>query len=312
MQAATSVLALTPMMHIETQPGTYVVAVSGGVDSIVLLHLLHQHKQAGASLQLIVAHFDHGIRSDSIEDRQLVQDLAHEMNLPFEYGEGRLGEHASEATARDARYAFLRQVRENYTADALMTAHHQDDVLETALLNILRGTGRRGLTSLRSTPEIVRPLLGYPKAELLRYAEQEGYLWHEDSTNTDPTYLRNYVRMHILPRYGESGRAAFLEILTRLEAVNDELDAEVRQYIESNLHSEGLDRRAFTLLDHAESREVLAGWLRESTMVELSSAMLERLVVAIKTGRSGQRVDVAAGYSLEISPRYLALILAER
>jgi tRNA(Ile)-lysidine synthase TilS/MesJ len=108
--------------------------------------------------KFIVAHYDHGVRSDSQLDRQLVQGVARQHGLTFVYDEGKLGPGTSEAVARKARYAFLRKVQQTTGARAIITAHHEDDLLETALLNLLRGTGRRGVTSLRSRHDIHRPL----------------------------------------------------------------------------------------------------------------------------------------------------------
>ncbi|HEX6258362.1 MAG TPA: tRNA lysidine(34) synthetase TilS, partial [Candidatus Saccharimonadales bacterium] len=124
--------------------GTYVVAVSGGVDSIVLLDML-----AGqAGLELIVAHFDHGIRQDSTEDAEFVRAAAQRYSLPFELGQATLGPGASEEAARTARYSFLRSIAKKYQA-RIVTAHHADDVIETIAINVARGTGWRGLVSLR-------------------------------------------------------------------------------------------------------------------------------------------------------------------
>src|ERR1700712_59168 len=99
-------------------PGTYILAVSGGVDSMVLLHVLAQ--QPG--LQLVVAHLDHGIRTDSAQDRQLVQKTARRLDVPFVYHEAKLGSDASEAAARQARYQFLRTAQQAAGARAIVTA----------------------------------------------------------------------------------------------------------------------------------------------------------------------------------------------
>src|SRR5438445_4950610 len=115
------------------KPGSYAVAVSGGVDSVVLLDILAKRDD----LELAVAHFDHGIREDSVEDRHFVEGLAKNYGLPFIYEEGSLGPKSSEAEAREARYKFLRQAQKKAGAKAIITAHHQDDLLETAILNML-------------------------------------------------------------------------------------------------------------------------------------------------------------------------------
>ena len=132
----------------------YVVAVSGGVDSVVLLDMVAQEV---APQRLIVAHFDHGIRPESADDAAFVKSLAKQYGLTFETKREELGANASEELAREHRYAFLRDVAKRYSA-TIMTAHHADDIIETIAINMTRGTGWRGLAVLDS-PGIERPLL---------------------------------------------------------------------------------------------------------------------------------------------------------
>ena len=140
-------------MKISTIPaGTYVIAVSGGVDSVVLLDLMAQVSDC----TLIVAHVDHGIRKDSHLDRQFVEKVANKYKLEFYYTEANLGANASEEAARKARYEFLRNIKDKTGARAIITAHHQDDLLETLILNVLRGTKRKGLSSLESGQELLQ------------------------------------------------------------------------------------------------------------------------------------------------------------
>jgi tRNA(Ile)-lysidine synthase len=184
-------------MKMQVEPGKYVVAVSGGVDSVVLLDLLRMYP----GVRVVVAHFDHGIRDDSHLDRAHVQALARRYRVPFVYDKGRLGAGASEADARTARYDFLRKAQAASEADAIVTAHHQDDVLETAIINLLRGTGRKGLSSLTSGEGIIRPLLDVPKSEIIDYAKRHRLQWREDSTNLSTDILRNRVRHELLPNW---------------------------------------------------------------------------------------------------------------
>jgi tRNA(Ile)-lysidine synthase TilS/MesJ len=193
-----------------------------------------------------------------------------------------------------------------------MTAHHQDDVLETIILNLLRGTGRRGLSSLRSTDTIIRPLLGVPKKELLRFATEQGLNWREDSTNADDTYLRNYVRHRIVPRFADEHRQALLTIADRAATHNAALQQELAGYLHLQPAKHTLNRHDFILLPHAVAREVLAEWLLLRANAELSRKLLERLVIAAKTGKSGSKVDVDACYWLEIGRGTLALRARER
>jgi tRNA(Ile)-lysidine synthase len=283
--------------------GKYVVAVSGGVDSMALLHLLSE--QPG--VKLTVAHFDHGIREDSTEDRRLVQSAAKEYDLPFVYHEARLGERVSEATARQARYQFLHQVQKSSNARAIITAHHQDDVLETAIINLIRGTGRKGLTALSSRPDIVRPLLDIPKQDIINYAKGQDLDWREDSTNQDLKYLRNYVRHKLLPRFKPADRLKLVNTISNLRAVNHELDSVMASQFDLQDQAGRLDRQWFNQLPHNVAREVLAAWLRAANIRNFDSRMLERLVVAAKVAPAGKIFHVLGGSFLEVKKDYLAL-----
>jgi len=282
------------------KPGKYVVAVSGGVDSVVLLDLLSQRPD----LELVVAHFDHGIRPDSAEDEKFVRQLADKQGLPYVSGKAELGQGANEAMAREARYEFLRKAMEDSGADAIFTAHHLDDKLETAILNMLRGTRRKGLTALKSQDDIWRPLLRVSKVELQDYARQQRLEWREDSTNQDDKYLRNYVRHNIVPKLDKGQKADLLATLTELEVTNRQLD----DLLNSLVNNEELDRRWFVGLSHDVAREVMAAWLRRNGLRDFDKKGIERLVVAAKTGRAGSRTDVLKGVSLEVGKDRLALL----
>lgn len=294
-------------MKVTIEPGCYVVAVSGGVDSMVLLDIVRQLPQ----LRLIVAHFDHGIRADAAADRELVQRTAQAYGLPFVYDEGELGSGASEATARTARYAFLHTVRVKANAQGIITAHHQDDMLETAVINVIRGTGRRGLSSLSSKDHIIRPLLGFTKQQILRYADAHDVHWHQDSTNQDEKYLRNYIRNKILNRLSVEEQAQLLSHIDTAKILNDEIDGllQAQLHLQPAVHK--LDRRWFIGLSHPVAREVMASWLR-SHGLPFDSKKLQRLVVTAKTYVPGKQTDVTNGVSLTITKQYLALTPVDR
>lgn len=294
-------------MKPQLEPGNYVVAVSGGVDSMVLLDLLH----AQPNLDLVVAHYDHGIRPDSAIDRQLVQEAAAHYDLRFVYEEGNLGAVASEATARRKRYAFLERMRRDHGAKAVITAHHQDDLLETAVLNILRGTGRRGLTSLANRVQVVRPLLQYTKQEIIDYAQAQRLSWRDDQTNQEDRYLRNYIRHHVMPVLGQDGRRTLLGIIRRMQVVNADLDRQLVDLL-TQVHEPRFSRVLFNQLPHAVAKELLAVWLRGQGVASFDAATLERVVVAAKVQRGGSLVDVIGGMKLAVESDKLALIGSER
>jgi tRNA(Ile)-lysidine synthase len=295
------------MELIVPKPGKYVVAVSGGVDSVSLLRMLYE--QSG--LELVVAHFDHGIRPDSVEDAAFVKKIAQSYGLLFETEAGGLGPTASEAVAREARYAFLRRVQEKYGADAIMTAHHQDDVIETAIINLLRGTHRKGLSSLASRPGLERPLLGASKRDIIDYAEQYGLEWRDDPSNQDTRYLRNYVRHKLMPGFSPASRAKFLEVISSATDMNRELDSLIAGLMPI-CEAPAMDRTWFNQLPHAVATEIMAAWLREQGVNSFDRKSLERLVVAAKTGKPGSQHNVIKDVNLRTSADQLALTRSER
>ncbi len=295
-------------MNLSVDPGVYVVAVSGGVDSVVLLDLLRRSPQ----LQLVIAHFDHGMRDDSKHDAQFVAQLSKVHGLIFETERAELGSDAGEAVARAARYDFLESVRCRYDARAIITAHHQDDAIETAAINIIRGTGRRGLTALQSSDHLLRPLLPYSKAELIDYAVQQHLSWQEDSTNYEDNYLRNKLRHRLLVNLEAGTRQQLLGIMERARQLNRQLDDECAAALAQHSDQYGLDRYWFTSLPHVVSREIMASWLRQHTIADFDAATLERLTIGAKTKPSGKRLDVLHGTQLYISKHKLALRTPER
>ena len=295
-------------MEISVEPGTYVVAVSGGVDSVALLHLLQQQDD----LNLTVAHFDHGIRDNSSDDRLFVQQLATNYRLPFVFDEGNLGPSASEAQAREARYEFLTKVADSVQANAIITAHHKDDVLETAIINLMRGTGRKGLTSLGTRNGLKRPLTNIPKEALIAYAKYQGLVWQEDSTNIDQSYLRNYVRHNITNGFDKTTQQEFSSLIDNQALVNAELDKLLGEELYLHSREGAINRQWFIQLPHNVAKEIMATWLRSNEVSNFDSKTIERLVVAAKVGQVGRSFDVISGVSMTVSKTGLALNRFER
>ena len=178
-----------------------ILAVSGGIDSMVMLDCaVRQAQKQCLTDELIVAHFDHGIRPESKLDREFVEAQAKERGLKFRYCRAELGEGASEESARKARYDFLYRVADEFAPAEIWTAHHLDDLIESIVINLIRGTGWRGLAVL-DTPKIRRPFLegewgdkAWSKKDIWRHAGKYRLCFREDSTNNSRDYLRNRVR----------------------------------------------------------------------------------------------------------------------
>jgi tRNA(Ile)-lysidine synthase len=190
------------------RPGDRVLAaVSGGPDSVALLHLLYQLRQ-DLGLELAVAHFDHGLRgSDSEEDAAFVARLARDLALRYHRGEGRVKELAQaerislQMAARRLRLDFLRQTCRSQGYTKLALGHTADDQVELFFLRLLRGAGPEGLKGMwPATPEgLVRPLLALGKDTLVAWLHQEGLPYRQDLSNLDRRYLRNRFRLDLLP-----------------------------------------------------------------------------------------------------------------
>jgi tRNA(Ile)-lysidine synthetase-like protein len=299
--------------------GHYIVAVSGGVDSVALLYLLvTRSRQLDADstqdpgrLRLTVAHYDHGIRSDSDEDRQFVQQQAESYGLPFVFDAGNLGPGCSEALARQKRYEFLHKVVNITGADGIMTAHHNDDVLETAVINMLRGTGYRGLASLSTTDKLIRPLLDIPKQDVIAFAREHKLTWREDSTNEDETYLRNYVRRHIIPKMAKQHRQELLSHIQSATKQRQIIDAELESLLQNYTKNGSMSRKWFIGLPQIVAQAVMVDWLKTQG-ASYDKQRVIKLVIAAKTLTSGKIVDIDNRYIMTINGDNLALKTRER
>ena len=206
-----------------------ILAVSGGVDSVAMLNSLATKdgfaKTNNSDTDYIVAHFDHGIRHDSLADARFVAELAKKHKLQFELGHAdELDANASEATARKHRWDFLRQVKDKYGADNIATAHHRNDVFETQAINLIRGTGRRGVNVLKNTQEIARPLIEKTKAEIYDYVLDNKLEYVEDSTNQDTHFLRNKLRNVVIQKIALTDKERLNTLFEQIIKPNQEID----------------------------------------------------------------------------------------
>lgn len=248
--------------------------------------------------ELVVAHFDHGIRDDSADDARFVEGLAHRYSLPFVTKREVLGKEASENLARARRYAFLRAEAKNHNA-VVATAHHADDIIETIAINLVRGTGWRGLAVL-DTPGIERPLLHLAKRDIRKYAQASRLEWVEDSTNAGDQYLRNRIRRQIASRLSAEQKQNLLVLwkkqLTYKHMINTELAAHVR--------SDGeYSRYFFSQVDTQVAYELLRSLVAAQNTGAPTRPQTERAILAIKTARPGSTFQIGSGVTLRFTER---------
>ena len=281
------------------------VACSGGLDSLVLLHLL-RFALPDPAPGLRVAHFDHRMRAESADDREWVAGLARAWGLPLHWA--RAGEvPGSEEEARSLRYGFLEGLLAAGEAEWVLTAHHADDQAETVLFRILRGTGPRGLSGIPESrrPGILRPLLPFARSELEAYASRHRLRPREDPTNDSVRHARNRIRRRLLPELeavhpgARRGLLRLARNASRERAALDHLlDRELGELATTAAAGVAVDRAALLRFPRP-LRSALLRRLAESIGGSLSEAGTASAVEFITGKASGARLDLAGPLRIE-------------
>lgn len=183
------------------------VAVSGGMDSMVLLHLAQE-----SGFKIAAAHVNFKLRGDDSDgDQEFVKSACAKLGIPFYTNILKVDKTRDnvQIVARDLRYAWFKSLCESHGFEFILTAHHQDDRIETFFINLHRGSGIKGLRSIPEKNEnVLRPILDFSKRDLLAYAEENGITWREDASNKETDYLRNKIRHGIAKDFSELSDAA--------------------------------------------------------------------------------------------------------
>jgi tRNA(Ile)-lysidine synthase len=295
-----------------------VVAVSGGLDSCVLLHLLRFHPPV-TELELIVAHFDHRMRDSSAGDARWVCGLAGAWGLRVEGGStDRV--LSSEADARLSRYDFLERVRRDVGARTVVTAHHADDQAETVLFRLFRGTGVGGLQGIPESrePAVFRPFLSFWRDELEDHARSARLSWREDPSNRRMDLARNALRRRILPDVERLVAPGARRALVRLAGLADHEEAGWASVLPELMHALDVeedagritvDRRELVRLHPAVRGRVLRS-LANRLGCGLDAVGTGIAVEFAEAGRSGGRIDL--GSFLELKLELDRVLLASR
>lgn len=283
-----------------------VVALSGGLDSVVLLHLL-RFGRPQAGLELHAAHFDHAMRPSSRDDALWVAGLCRAWGVPLVTERAQAAPKSEEA-AREIRYGFLERARARVGARLVLTAHHADDQAETVLFRAVRGTGPSGLAGIPAgrEPGILRPLLGFWREELERHAERARLSWRDDPSNIEFKYARNALRGRILPEIERLVAPGARRALVRLAdlAREDEagwasvlpaLMAPLR--VEADDSGVSLDREAFVALHPAVQARILRS-LAADVGVRFDEAGVRSALQLATTALSGRGIDLGGAWTM--------------
>lgn len=263
-----------------------IVAVSGGIDSVVLLHLLHR---AGFR-RLVVAHFHHGLRGAPADaDARFVRDLAASLGLPFATARGNTRAAAAknrqslEEAARHLRRAFLARLARRHRAATIFLGHHAGDVAETVLFHLARGGGSRGLSGPRARAPLdrtgitlARPLLTFTRTEISSHARLHRIAFREDETNAERDHTRNRLRHDVLPALAAAVGHDPVPALARSAAILSAEDEWMESLIAAQAATTRLPVATLAALPLAGQRRLLRAWLRRQTTREPDFDTLER------------------------------------
>jgi tRNA(Ile)-lysidine synthase len=300
------------------------VAVSGGPDSVALLHLLYDLSQE-LRLHLEVAHLQHGIRGEEAqEDARFVADLAEKIQLPFHLREVNLprlksaaGKGNLEALAREARYRFFATIARHRKLGKIATAHTEDDQAETVLMWLLRGSGMKGLGGMSPVQPlnitdggssnqyaIVRPLLGVSKAEIVGFLGEKQLTYRVDRSNQEPLFLRNWIRLSLIPLLKDKTDASLSSRLARqAELIRDEehlLNKSAHAELDKIRTSDGINGRALCDYGTAMQRRLLRLWIEQARgdLRGLDFHHVDALLHLIAGGPPQARLSLPGGWEL--------------
>ncbi len=281
--------------------GSCLVGVSGGADSVALLIML-----AGTGAPITAVHVNHGLRGEESDaDELFVRSLCEQYRIPLKVYRPDLRGKKDENTARDARFRCFRECMEETGAEVLVLAHHADDLAETFLMRLIRGAGPEGLGCMKPADEregirILRPMLKIRRGEIRNALAEAGIPWREDSSNRDPKYFRNSIRLRILPMMEEMNPGAVDRIAAaarRIADDNEALDRESRRFLERFSGEKWIDCRELAGLAPGIQVRILRIWWRKNTPRlkehELSAEQTGRLADLVRTEKG--KVNLPGG-----------------
>ena len=273
-----------------------ILAVSGGVDSMALLTMY-------AHADIIVAHVDHGTRKSSAEDADFVRQKCQELGVKFYETKLGLGEGVSEELARKKRYEFLKTIQEK-EGGTLCTAHHLDDVLESIAINLIRGTGWRGLTPFYGD-ELVRPFIISKmwKRDVLKFAGEQKTCFRQDPTNYETNYLRNRVREK-MAELDKTARVDAINLFEKQNELRNKIEKLVTELAKQTVVGKSFHKKELIL---AADEKVALEVLREICLMHgysLTRKQLGDFLLAIKAYTPHKKFNLPKNHFVTILKNY--------
>lgn len=280
----------------------YLVGVSGGRDSVALLHLLLEHGYRRS----IVCHLDHGLRGRSSDaDARFVERLCNRHHLSCEIGATDVRAFAAEkklsieTAARAARYAFFASVARRRRCRTIFLGHHADDLVETFLINLFRGSGTAGLSSLRDVStlqigstelKLIRPLLTVWRSEIDQYIEAHALKFREDASNRNLGPLRNRIRHRVIPYLEKIFGRSIRRSLWRAATIAADENAWMNKLLPEI--APDLSVQILRAQPIAAQRRILHAWLRQHEVSDIGFDLVERIRALLETNAAGAKTNL--------------------
>ena len=266
------------------------IAVSGGIDSITLLDLMVEVSRS-LKLKLNIAHVHHGQTKSSYRNQTQIftHCLAEGLNIPFFSNTPTPHHKNSEGELRKIRYQYLHQWMKKSQADYLVLAHNSDDLLETRLIRLIRGTGKDGIQAMQFLKKpILRPLLLFTRKEIQQYALSRKLKWTEDPTNIRTKTLRNWMRHKWLKELEQKQKGAVKNLalsLERLIQINEEEDPSI-------ITPKGLDRKKIMELSYHNQKKWVAKYMRNSQLKNYGSSHIQEVLKYLHHKNKKQKIHL--------------------
>ena len=296
-----------------------VLATSGGPDSMCLLHLMCELKNE-LNLKIIVAHVNHKLRCISNEEAAFVKKTCQKYNLIYEYMEIlKYNNDNLENEARLKRYAFFDELMTKYHAHYLMTAHHGDDLMETILMRLTRGSSLKGYSGFKKeyaykNYKIIRPLITVTKKDIISYMNTYNYKYYTDSTNFSDNYTRNRYRKNILPflkKENASVHHKYLKFSLELDAANNFIESYVKKLISQISDDNGLKISELKKLDSFLLKKVIEYTLNNIYIDDLfliTDKHTNLIINLINNPKSNVYLDLPNNYQALKSYNYYKIV----
>ncbi len=290
---------------------TVIAAVSGGADSVCMLHLLKTVCKS-RNIQLVCAHYNHSLRGDESDaDEAYVKTLCERQNIRLFCESGNVASYADEhnisieSAAREKRYEFLNRIAAEFKNARIATAHTANDNAETVLLNLTRGSGLKGLCGIPAVRDnIIRPILLLSRLDTERYCKDNCLGYVTDKTNFDTKYSRNKIRLEVLPLLSQVNSEAVSNICKAahiLETDNRCLENLADKAYNNSITSKGLELELLRDLDEALLARVALRFVKENTTADYDNLHILEVVKLIRFGVTGSRLQLNGKTFLEMS-----------